>query len=92
MTMAQTAKIDRKLYFGNLPTGITQRMLIDCVNDAMLSLNIIEEPGNPVVSAWISSDGHYAFVEFRTAEEANHGFKLNQMKNGIRLNENPRLM
>lgn len=23
MTMAQTAKIDRKLYFGNLPTGIT---------------------------------------------------------------------
>jgi splicing factor U2AF subunit len=76
MSMAQTAKIDRKLYVGNLPTGITQRMLIDVVNEAMLSLNEIEEPGNPVVSAWISSDSHYAFVEFRTAEEANIGFKL----------------
>ena len=54
-------------------------MLIDVVNEAMLSLNIIEEPGNPVVSAWISSDGHYAFVEFRTADEANHGFKLQAM-------------
>jgi hypothetical protein len=54
-------------------------MLIDIVNEAMVSLNVIEEPGNPVVSTWISSDGHYAFVEFRTAEEANHGFKLEGM-------------
>jgi splicing factor U2AF 65 kDa subunit len=79
MSMAQTAKIDRKLYVGNLPSGITQRMLIDIVNEAMVSLNVLEEPGNPVVSTWISSDGHYAFVEFRTAEEANHGFKLEGM-------------
>ena len=79
MSMAQTAKIDRKLYVGNLPSGITQRMLIDIVNEAMLSLSVLEEPGNPVVSTWISSDGHYAFVEFRTAEEANHGFKLEGM-------------
>ena len=54
-------------------------MLIDVVNEAMLSLDVIKEPGNPVVSAWISSDGHYAFVEFRTAEEANDGFKLQGM-------------
>ncbi len=49
-------------------------MLIDIVTEAIMSLGVIEEPGCPVVSAWISSDGHYAFVEFRTAEEANHGF------------------
>ena len=54
-------------------------MLIDVVNEAMLSLGVIEEPGNPVVSAWISSDSHYAFVEFRTADEANHGFNLQGM-------------
>ncbi len=54
-------------------------MLIDVVNEAMMSLNVITEPGPPVVSAWISSDGHYAFVEFRTAEEANLGFKLDGM-------------
>lgn len=40
---------------------------------------MLEEPGNPVVSTWISSDSHYAFVEFRTAEEANHGFQLQGM-------------
>lgn len=33
-------------------------------------------PGNPIVSAWISSDGRYAFAEFRTAEEASMGFIL----------------
>ncbi len=79
MSMAQTSKIDRKLYIGNLPPGVTQKMLIDLVNEAMLSLGVIEEPGNPVVSAWIASDGHYAFVEFRTADEANHGFNLQGM-------------
>lgn len=36
-------------------------------------------PGDPVLSAWISTDGHYAFVEFRTAEEANNGFMLNNI-------------
>lgn len=36
-------------------------------------------PGEPIVSAWISSDGHYAFVEFRTPEEANQGFALNNI-------------
>jgi hypothetical protein len=37
------------------------------------------QPGEPVLSAWISSDGHYAFVEFRTSEEANNGFQLNNL-------------
>ena len=36
-------------------------------------------PGDPIVSAEISSDGHYAFVEFRTPEEANQGFALNNI-------------
>lgn len=49
------------------------------MNEAILSLNIIKEPGNPILSAWISSDSHYAFVEFRNAEEANMGFKLQGM-------------
>lgn len=52
------------------------------------------QPGNSIVSAWISNDGsiiifyislkhfklgHYAFVEFRTPEEANNGFTLNNV-------------
>jgi hypothetical protein len=54
-------------------------MLIDIINEAMGSLGVLEDSGNPVVSTWISSDGHYAFVEFRTAEEANLGFQLQGM-------------
>lgn len=77
MSIAQTAKIDRKLYIGNLPPGMTQQLLMNILNEAMLSLdNVIEEPGNPVISCWIASDGHYAFVEFRNSMEANLGFRL----------------
>ena len=52
------------------------------MNEAILSLGIIKEPGNPILSAWISSDSHYAFIEFRNADEANLGFKLHAMKIG----------
>ena len=79
MSMAQTAKIDRKLYVGNLPPGITQQHLMRIVNEAMLSLGVIKEPGNPVISTWISTDTHYAFIEFRNSEEANLGFRLHGM-------------
>jgi splicing factor U2AF subunit len=37
------------------------------------------KPGEPILSAWISTDAHYAFVEFRSAEEANNGFQLNNI-------------
>ena len=49
------------------------------LNAALLTLQPNNAPGDPVLSAWISTDGHYAFVEFRTAEEANCGFLLNNI-------------
>jgi hypothetical protein len=49
------------------------------MNKAMLSLGLVKEPGNPVISSWISTDSHYAFIEFRNAEEANMGFRLHGM-------------
>jgi hypothetical protein len=30
----------------------------------------------PVVGVWISGDGHYAFVDFNTAENATQAFAL----------------
>jgi hypothetical protein len=52
-------------------------MLLSAMNDAFMKLELeLNEPGPPILSAWISSDSHYAFVEFRSAEEANLGFKL----------------
>lgn len=41
---------------------------------------MIKEPGNPVISSWISTDGHYGFIEFRNADEANLGFNLQGME------------
>jgi len=49
------------------------------MNEAMLNLDVTKDPGNPIVSTWISSDSHYAFVEFRSSEEANLGFRLQGM-------------
>ncbi len=89
--MAQAAKVDRKLYIGNLPTGITPStvytiyymltyiQLVKLLNAALAALKANTKPGDPVLSAWISTDGHYAFVEFRSAEEANNGFQLNNI-------------
>lgn len=32
-----------------------------------------------MISAWISNDGHYAFIEFRSIEEAKAGYALNNV-------------
>jgi len=41
-----------------------------------MGINTVPE-GNSILSAWISANGNYAFVEFRTPEEASNGFALN---------------
>lgn len=79
MSMAQASKVDRKLYVGNLPPSITPKELVDLVNLALMKVNGNINPGEPVISSWISSDGHYAFIEFRSPEEANNGFALNNI-------------
>jgi len=79
MSMAQASRVDRKLYIGNLPPGITPKELVDLVNHALVKVNGNTNPGDPVISAWIASDGHYAFLEFRSAEEADSGFALNNI-------------
>ena len=72
------SKTDRKLYIGNLPAGLTQQTLVQLLNNTILSVKPEGfAPGEPIISAWISADGHYAFVEFRSPEEANLGFVLN---------------
>ena len=72
---------DKKLYIGNLPSGMTPPSLVKMLNIALLTLKPEDfSPGEPVISSWVSPDGHYAFVEFRTAEEATKGFILNGFK------------
>lgn len=66
-----TSKADRKLYLGNLPPNITSQQLMDMLNTALKKMEInTDSDGDSIISAWISPDGvgHYAFVEFRTAQ------------------------
>jgi len=80
MTNSQSAKVDRKLYIGNIPTGITPQMLTDLLNSALQKMGVnVDPPGNSIIGAWISPDNNYAFVDFRTPEEATNGFALNSV-------------
>lgn len=66
-----TSKADKKLYLGNLPPNITSQQLMDMLNVALKKMEInTDVDGDSIISAWISPDGvgHYAFVEFRTAQ------------------------
>ncbi len=65
-------KAQREIYVGNLPPGSTVPHLTDFLNVALRQLGV--SPNSimaSVVSAWVSTDGHYAFIELRTGEEAN---------------------
>jgi len=55
--------------------------LMELLNAALQKkgVNTNVPPGNSIIGAWISPDGHYAFVDFRTPEEATNGFVLNEV-------------
>jgi splicing factor U2AF subunit len=64
-------KAQRELYVGNLPPGITVPQLAEFLNTAFKQLGISKDPTqNTVITAWVSPESHYAFVELRTVEEA----------------------
>jgi len=46
------------------------------LNTAMIAIGANLRSGNPIISAWVKGDNQYAFLEFRTPEEANNAFKL----------------
>jgi len=76
----QSSRADRKLYIGNLPKNITPLTLVNILNYTLKKMGINTEPeGNSILSSWISADGNYAFIEFRTPEEASNGFALNNV-------------
>ena len=41
--------------------------------------DVIIQPGNSIIAAWISPDNHYAFIDFRNGDEAAKGFALNSV-------------
>lgn len=65
------ARPERQLYVGNLPPNITNQWLRDQLNTALLVMGKFKESSYlPVQQCWISKDGHYAFVEFKSIADA----------------------
>lgn len=81
MHQQQGLRADRKLYVGNLPPNLTPDLLTEYLNQALKKMGInLSPPGNSVVTSWIARDGHFAFVEFRTPDEADRAFDLNKVE------------
>ena len=57
--------------------GIMGNQLQDFLNTTISSIGMNAQPGNPIVSTWVSQDGHFAFCEFRSIEETNSALLLN---------------
>ena len=75
-------KSERQLYVGNIPPNVKSEKLVVMLNDALKEIgrdaNLFQD-SMAVIGSWIANDGHYAFVDFRSAEEATQGFVLNQI-------------
>lgn len=66
-----------------MPPGITVPQLAEFLNAAMKQLGLAKDLSS-VVTAWVSPDGHYAFVELRSVEEATAALSyLNGIQVGV---------
>lgn len=73
----------RELFVGNLPPGTLAPQLSAFVAAAMGQMGLLRAgPGNPCTNAWLSPDARFAFVEFRSVEEATAALALNNLPIG----------
>lgn len=79
LAAAASMKPARELYVGNLPASITGQQLQDFLGTIIQQVGLNAQPGNPILSTWISTDGHFAFCEMRSVDECNLALMLNQL-------------
>ncbi|THU99124.1 hypothetical protein K435DRAFT_508824 [Dendrothele bispora CBS 962.96] len=61
----------RRLYIGSITPEVTEQNLADFFNAKMIEMNIgTGGPGNPVLAVQCNYEKNYAFIEFRSAEDA----------------------
>ncbi|VDC00959.1 unnamed protein product [Peniophora sp. CBMAI 1063] len=61
----------RRLYIGSITPDINEQNLTDFFNEKMAEMKIgTGGPGNPVLAVQCNYEKNYAFVEFRSAEDA----------------------
>ncbi|KAF9466058.1 hypothetical protein BDZ94DRAFT_1306449 [Collybia nuda] len=61
----------RRLYIGSITPDVNEQNLADFFNGKMIEMSIgTGGPGNPVLAVQCNYEKNYAFVEFRSAEDA----------------------
>lgn len=79
LSASVSMKSARELYVGNLPPNVTAPQLQEFLGTIIQQVGLATQPGNPIISTWISTDGHFAFCELRSVEECNLALMLNQL-------------
>lgn len=61
----------RRLYIGSITSDVNEQNLADFFNSKMIEMSMgTGGPGNPVLAVQCNYEKNYAFVEFRSAEDA----------------------
>lgn len=60
----------RRLYAGNLPNEATEENVRNFFNDVMKKAHPNAEPGDPLTAVFLNMPKKFAFLEFRTIDEA----------------------
>lgn len=81
-TLVEATKPARQLYVGNLPVGVLGPQLAEFLGAAMQQMKLTLGMGSPVVGIWMSPDGRFALVDFRSLEEANRALALDKLPVG----------
>lgn len=81
-TLVEATKPARQLYVGNLPVGVLGPQLAEFLGAAMQQMKLTLGVGSPVVGIWMSPDGRFALVDFRSLEEANRALALDKLPVG----------
>lgn len=60
----------RRLYVGNLPPAISEQAIMEFFNKTMIDAKATVLEGKPILNVEINLEKNFAFMEFRTPEEA----------------------
>jgi splicing factor U2AF subunit len=73
----KTRKTLMEVFVGNLPPTCSGQLLMEFLNAALLEVKLNQSPGSPIVDHRHTPGAKYAFMVFRTAEEATAALNIN---------------
>eukprot|EP01097_Dermamoeba_algensis_P002027 TRINITY_DN1808_c0_g1_i2.p1 TRINITY_DN1808_c0_g1~~TRINITY_DN1808_c0_g1_i2.p1 ORF type:complete len:393 (-),score=81.57 TRINITY_DN1808_c0_g1_i2:67-1245(-) len=77
----QQSRQARRLYIGNIPAGVSEQQLAAFFNEAMQNASVNKGPPpplaqSPVLAVQMNFEKNFAFIEFRSADDATAGMLL----------------